>query len=353
MKRKNLWNRLLALSLAGCLVAGNSVVTVSAEETAGEEQLEIIQPETVQSEEEEDLEKNEEPQVPELYADENFEELESFDKVPVDYVHTDHSRDESVMFSAVLDDGDQGDEQQTDEQIRDEQTIDEQSDISQVPEGYVIPDLEDWKHTVNEDGTVTMWHYIGTNEKVYVPAYYGEYRVIMEREYSDPEDSSSWIGVFENEPVTGVWFDPEIEGSDFIGMFSNCQQLEEVGTIPDDVTDMTQTFYGCKSLISVPKMPDSVNNLYATFLNCISLQEVPNFPASVTEMKYTCRGCRSLMEVPALPDTVTNMYGAFYGCSNLTKAPEVRKISIYPGKHVAYKEVSLLDVPRIAPCPEI
>ena len=53
---------------------------------------------------------------------------------------------------------------------------------SQVPEGYVVPALEDWKYTKNEDGTVTLWHYNGEDEKVYIPAYYGEAKVVLQTE---------------------------------------------------------------------------------------------------------------------------------------------------------------------------
>ena len=132
---------------------------------------------------------------------------------------------------------------------------------SQVPEGYVVPALEDWKYTKNEDGTVTLWRYIGEDEKVYIPAYYGEAKVVLQ----STKEGKKYVGVFEHCAITGVAFDPEIKDADMCCMFFHCENLIEVLNIPTGVTKMEGTFMYCTSLTEVPEIPAGVTNMKSTF----------------------------------------------------------------------------------------
>ena len=177
---------------------------------------------------------------------------------------------------------------------------------SQVPEGYVVPALEDWKYTKNEDGTVTLWHYNGEDEKVYIPAYYGEEKVVLQTE----EGKYGPTGVFEDCTVTGVAFDPEIKDADMCGMFFHCENLTEVLDIPAGVTKMEFTFLYCRSLTEAPEIPAGVTDMNGTFCGT-GLIEAPVIPSGVTNMESTFMQCSSLVKAPVIPAGVTNIICTF------------------------------------------
>ena len=103
------------------------------------------------------------------------------------------------------------------------------------------------------------------------------------------------------------------------GCFQGCKALTTAPTIPNGVTNMTNTFYGCSNLTTVPNISNSVTNMQSTFYGCSSLTTVPNIPNSVTNMNQTFYGCLSLTIAPNIPDSVTDIFGTFCNCSSLTE----------------------------------
>ena len=106
-------------------------------------------------------------------------------------------------------------------------------------------------------------------------------------------------------------------------MFSGCNSLQSVPTIPTGVTNMFLTFENCFSLINAPIIPNSVVNMTNTFYNCIRLKNVPIIPNSVVNMTNTFHNCTNLVNAPNIPDSVVNMESTFRNCTNLVNAPNI------------------------------
>ena len=101
--------------------------------------------------------------------------------------------------------------------------------------------------------------------------------------------------------------------------FSGCAGLSEI-TIPNNVASIElSAFYGCASLSEVT-IPNSVTSIgSSTFYGCTSLTEV-TIPNSVTSIGSSAfYGCSSLTVV-TIPNSVTSIgSSAFYGCTSLTE----------------------------------
>ena len=100
--------------------------------------------------------------------------------------------------------------------------------------------------------------------------------------------------------------------------FSECPLLTTVGNIGSSVTDMNYTFYGCTSLTQAPTIPNSVTDMYYTFCKCTSLTTVGDIPDSVINIMNAFAECTSLTTVGNIGSSVTDMYYTFYKCTSLT-----------------------------------
>lgn len=188
-----------------------------------------------------------------------------------------------------------------------------------IQKGKEIPLLSDWTYTTEENGTVVLHHYNGEAEKIYVPAYYKESKVVLTPE----KKGKDTIGVFEKTSVVEVEFDGRIENADMTEMFAGCTSLTKAPVIPEKVTSLKKTFYGCKSLTRAPKLPGKVMNLEGTFAGCEKLKKAPVLPKRVKVLSETFKGCTSLTLAPVIPAGVTKMDETFYGCKNLTTVAAV------------------------------
>ena len=141
-----------------------------------------------------------------------------------------------------------------------------------------------FKYSINDDNTVTITKYTGSEENVVIP------------------------DTIEGLPVVSI--------GDFA--FQGCSSLTSIN-IPEGVTSIgCFTFYNCSSLTSV-NIPDGVTSIgeYA-FSDCSSLISI-NIPNEVTSIgDYAFRSCSSLTSVN-IPEGVKNISkGTFFGCSSLT-----------------------------------
>lgn len=108
-----------------------------------------------------------------------------------------------------------------------------------------------------------------------------------------------------------------------VNTFYNCQSLQTVTNINDNVTTMYGTFQYCYNLVNAPVIPNSVTNMQSTFSGCNNLVNAPVIPDSVTDINSTFHGCHNLVNAPIIPNSVNDMRYTFYGCYNLVNAPEI------------------------------
>ncbi len=141
-----------------------------------------------------------------------------------------------------------------------------------------------FNYTVNEDNTVTVTGYNGSNTDVIIPT------------------------TIEDKIVTNI-------GN---SAFSSCDKITSI-TIPNGVTSIgSYAFSNCSSLTSII-IPDSVTSIGdAAFRYCSNLTSIV-IPNGVKNIKLkTFYYCSSLTSV-TIPNGVTNIEKeAFYGCSNLS-----------------------------------
>lgn len=129
-------------------------------------------------------------------------------------------------------------------------------------------------------------------------------------------------------------------------VFSGCTSLKVTPNIPDTVTNMNSAFYLCSNLSSISNFPKNLESLEYTFQNCSKLTEIPELPNGVLNMIGTFRGCTSIETGPVIPDSVISMASAFYSCTNLTTIPHISN-SVTDMSLTFYNCTSLTTVPEI------
>ena len=105
--------------------------------------------------------------------------------------------------------------------------------------------------------------------------------------------------------------------------FFNCEKLNKVSNINNNVTDMYGAFYNCPNLSEAPTIPNSISSLSSTFAFCTNLVNMPAIPTNVTDMSSTFEYCTNLTGIKDIPNTVVNMTETFNGCTNLVEAPAI------------------------------
>lgn len=101
------------------------------------------------------------------------------------------------------------------------------------------------------------------------------------------------------------------------GVFSYCEEMEEVEIAPSVREIKNSAFYGCSSLKSL-HIPNALDEIgVGAFSFCRSLKELdfPNTVSNISERAFY--GCSSLEKI-SLSTNIVNIEGyAFDGCSNL------------------------------------
>ena len=109
--------------------------------------------------------------------------------------------------------------------------------------------------------------------------------------------------------------------------FANCNNLEYVNNINENVTNMDLAFANCYKM-NVPVIPNSVIDMRGAFASDYNLNgELPDLSncsnlTNIADAFHLCYDIKTTNK-PVLPDSIIDMAGAFEACFNMTKAPEI------------------------------
>ncbi len=181
--------------------------------------------------------------------------------------------------------------------------------------------LESWEYTLDDENkTITLTKYIGTDSKILIPSTFNlnsvSYSAIIGR-------TNGQVGPFaDNSKIECVKFDNniKIESNNGYGLFWNCISLREVYNIPEDCTRLDYAFQACTNLTYINRFPDSLTNLARTFNGCATLESVPDIPSQISNMDYTFAGCINLKgKINIKSDNVSSANNCFLdtGTSNI------------------------------------
>ena len=189
--------------------------------------------------------------------------------------------------------------------------------------------IADWEYTPNDDGTLTITGYKGSDTEVVIPNYISGVKV---REIKNSASNSIWSDDIcdTNESIhfgcAGIYVQKTIKritisyGIEEIGnfAFSGTVGMDNIN-IPSTVTNIgDDAFFGCKNLDNI-NIPSSVASIGTNaFYNCSNLTNV-TIQSGLTSIGSTAfGGCSSLTNI-TIPSSVTSIeYGAFQNCSSLT-----------------------------------
>ena len=164
----------------------------------------------------------------------------------------------------------------------------------------------DYTFTTNNDGTITITSYTGTNDMVVMPDTITGLPVTAIGDWA----FYNWTNLTSVTIGTNV---TSIGG----GAFNSCTGLTNL-TIPNSVTNMgNETFGGCTGLTDVG-IPNSLTSIAAgAFDGCTNLTGV-RIPNNVTSIGYVAfRSCTSLTHV-TIPNSVTSIEDGAFSGSGLT-----------------------------------
>ena len=181
---------------------------------------------------------------------------------------------------------------------------------------------EDFQYTVNEDNTVFINKYTGSDKHVVIPSKIDGMPVSLLSGVPDKEYSYlATEGAFENTAVESVVIPNtvvKIGGRAFMGCkslssvsLSNASSLQTIGA---------SAFKGCNKLESLDASATKLKLIEAqAFEGCSSLKNV-TLPDTITTIKASAFcDCTSLLEIN-LPDTLTDIERfAFKNCTSLKK----------------------------------
>lgn len=132
--------------------------------------------------------------------------------------------------------------------------------------------------------------------------------------WGEPESATrNAAGDFDDEP----FMYPTING-----MFESCQNLSNVPSLPNGITNIQGMFTSCYKLTNMPAIPDSVTNMCESFAFCRNLTDI-QFGNNVTDISGAFAGCYSVTNIPTIPPSVTHIGSAFTGMVRLNTMPHI------------------------------
>lgn len=168
-----------------------------------------------------------------------------------------------------------------------------------------VASLNDWEYTKDDENkTITLNNYIGSNHNIYVPAIYMvddvEYNTIL---YSDV---SSQKGTFSgNSIIYSVTFEEGVNAIGMSYMFKACENLRYVENFPSyNGVWWTGVFISCSNLLYAPPIPNNIENI-----------RISNF----------FNGCTRLLGNYEMPDNYNSNYinNVFNNATNINKGTNI------------------------------
>lgn len=173
-----------------------------------------------------------------------------------------------------------------------------------------------------------------------IPSWFEPNRITRGRRFFDGADSLSAIGdlVFSNMYNAQYMFNQAIslrtigsftinyDGCDAYGLFSQCQNLSNIGSLNIKPNDGRYIFQSCGKLQSVPLFDTSSTTFISGMFNgCTSLTTIPLFNfSSVTEAIELFSYCTSLTTIPQVNfSKLQNAQSMFLDCTSLESLPEL------------------------------
>ena len=215
--------------------------------------------------------------------------------------------------------------------------------VTNVDKDIVVEpeNIADWEYTEEDDGTITITSYKGTDTTVIIPnsingkkvkklsgdttgstASHAQYFSIWNKSICNGNEyDNASVGYCKGQDtITKVIISPGIEeiGTASDGVFTYSTALKEI-IIPDTVVKIgPATFWGCKELkkVNIPKKVDTISE--RTFGFCTNLESI-TIPSNVTSIGENAFGmCKNLSSI-IIPSSVTAIGDyAFSGCENLS-----------------------------------
>ena len=217
--------------------------------------------------------------------------------------------------------------------------------VTNVDKDIVVEpeNIADWEYTEEDDGTITLTSYKGTDTTVIIPnsingkkvkklsgdttgstASHAQYFSIWNKSICNGNeyDNASSGYCKGQDTITKVIISPGIEeiesGGASSGVFTYSTALKEI-IIPDTVVKIGPgTFWGCKELkkVNIPKKVDTISE--RTFVHCTNLESI-TIPSNVTSIGEDAFGvCKNLSSI-IIPSSVTSIGNmAFSYCENLS-----------------------------------
>ena len=223
--------------------------------------------------------------------------------------------------------------------------------------GFLYRSLEKWgsdfDYELNEDGTITIIKYYGSDDEVVIPETIDEKNVTGIGDYA-LEGYNGLTSIVIPASIIKIGNNP----------FARCENLESITVAAENlnyssdenntciIENETNTliagckntiipttiksigysaFYGCKDLTSI-EIPDGVTSIGdLAFDSCYGLTNI-YFPSSITNIGYRAfSGCVGLINIE-LPSNVMKIeYSAFEGCNNLVSIKIPAKVETIEG----------------------
>ncbi len=196
--------------------------------------------------------------------------------------------------------------------------------VNNVNADAALIDNNGFEYVENNDGTVSIIGYYGTEETVTIPSEIDEKIVNSVRYFSQ---NNKVKNVIISQGIQYIGYDVIIEEGE--SGFAYCKNLESID-IPNTVTTIgAYSFEGCSKLYDI-NLPENVLEIEPyTFLGCISLKNI-SIPDSVEKIGIDAfNNCSNLNEI-VLPEKLTHIYNrAFYntGISEINIPRNVNLIS--------------------------
>lgn len=284
MRRKSLWKQAMAVSLSVTMLLGLPAEVTFAEESIAEsnteiavetesaEDTEFVAEEVAETEEEEEAVQTEEAaETAATGVKEGTETEEVTETATTEREETTEVTEETEEATETA--ATEAEETETVTEELEKETEEESETVEVISEEKNVTAASDFNYEVNEDGTITITGYTGSDADIEIPEEIDGKRV-MEIGKSAFESCYNLISVKISNGVTSI-------GD---SAFENCGNLTSI-EIPNSVTSIRkEAFERCTDLTSII-IPDSVTSIgEEAFLGCFDLASV-TIPSSVTSIE--------------------------------------------------------------------